>query len=666
MPKVKFIFIFLINIICVFSINAQESILSLNYYGVWDRSNAFDISIDSDYSYLKGLKADFDWKDIQPTDSNNYDWSALQNILLKADNNNQMIAISIGVGPDSPTWIYSNGVPSVITDDTQHTNWQQYPYYYDEDYKRFYFKLITQLGVFLRSQPTTVFENIGWVQVKTGCTGDEVAYKGNPLNVLYNSNNTMWKSFRLEAFNKFKTTFNLGDSSTYLPLLFNNIDPIDQPDEWQWVLSNISYGFGIKGGALARGHHLTEEENYKNTFTQYLLNPQGLKLFSAAEMDQSWTKPLYQINVPLGFYWGAINGLNSGLSVWDVTESALSEAQNRPELHSIFKFFNKYANQIYPNTSNSAFVIFHEGLNSADTVKFPENIYGNASKGNQSRYLAICNAYSNKGAQMDDIYAATQGQVYQRDSQTGYNDAGWKIEGGNYEKWITQINADSTSIGLFRINGQINSQSSIYDRFARSFENSTEKNSMYFKFDEQMFTNSDPDSLIFKITWLDKIQNSTWSLKYLNALGQKTAVNVTGIGDNLWKTISVTIKDAIINQSGIMGSDFMLINTDSIDDVFHGIEVDLTRKQLTSNIREIGNNFNYNLFPNPTKSLFFWDKNINTDQIKVYNSTGIVVMTRNNYENKNYLNLEELENGLYFIELMKNQDRIIIDKIIKE
>jgi hypothetical protein len=124
-------------------------------------------------------------------------------------------------------------------------------------------------------------------------------------------------------------------------------------------LSNISYGFGIKGGALARGHHLTEEENYKNTFTQYLLNPQGLKLFSAAEMDQSWTKPLYQINIPLGFYWGAINGSNSGLSVWDVTESALSEAQNRPELHSIFKFFkcsscklHYYGNNCINHTTN--------------------------------------------------------------------------------------------------------------------------------------------------------------------------------------------------------------------------------------------------------------------------------------------------------------------------
>ena len=88
---------------------------------------------------------------------------------------------------------------------------------------------------------------------------------------------------------------------------------------------------------------------------------------------------------------------------------------------------------------------------------------------------------------MDDVSAATQGQVYQRDQQTGYNDAGWNIEEGNYERWITQINPDLTSIGLFRVRGNINSNSSKYDRFARSFQNSSGKNTMYFKFHSYLY-----------------------------------------------------------------------------------------------------------------------------------------------------------------------------------
>lgn len=572
-------------LVIVFSLSelpakGQAPILHINSYGVWDRSNAFNISVDTAYSYLRGISADVKWSDIQAIDSSHYDWSVIQAILQSAYNNNQMVNISIGVGPDSPAWIYANGAPRVITDDTQHPAWAQYPYYLDSDYKRFYFKMIDSLGIFLRTQPSNLFSHIAYVQVKTGCTGDEVAYKGNPIDTSFNLSNATWRAFRLDAFEKYRLTFNTGNGLTQIGLLFNNIDPVDEPNEWQWVLANITYGFGTKGGAYGRGHHLSDELTYRNTWTPYLLNPQGLQLFSAAEQDQTWTAPLYQINVPLGFYWGVISGLNTGLSVWLVTQSALYEAQARPELHNIFRLFNKYAGQIYPANANAAYVFFHEGLNSANTVKFPVNIYGSANQTNQARYIAICNAYAARGAQMDDVYAATKGQVYQRANQTGYNDAGWNIEESNYERWITQIKPDSTSIGLFRVRGVIDSSSSMYDRFARSFENSSGKNTMYFKFNQDLFSVAVPDSLTFKITWLDKYQNSTWAFKYYNASGLQTALNVTGIGDNQWKAVNVVLHNPLINQNGVLGSDFILVNTDVIDDIFHGIEVDITRTNL--------------------------------------------------------------------------------------
>jgi len=40
---------------------------------------------------------------------------------------------------------------------------------------------------------------------------------------------------------------------------------------------------------------------------------------------------------------------------------------------------------------------------------------------------------------MDDLDSAAMGQVYQRDYQTGYNDAGWNIAEGNIERFMTQI-----------------------------------------------------------------------------------------------------------------------------------------------------------------------------------------------------------------------------------
>lgn len=576
------LFITTFLIICgSFEVFSQTTILPVNSYGVWDRSNAYNISVNTDYNYLKGKSADVNWEDVQPNNSNQYDWSEIQTILQTAYNNNQMVNISVGVGPDAPAWIYTNGVPSVLTNDTEHPNWIQYPYYLDDEYKTYFFNMIESFGNFLRSQPANLFSHIAYVQVKTGCTGDEVAYKGAVSNTSYTISDNQWRTFRLEVFEKFRLTFNTGSTSTQIGLLFNNIDPVDEPTEWQWVTNNVTYGFGTKGGAYGRGHHLSDELDFKTTWTPYLVNPQGLHLFSAAEMDQTWTKPFYQINVPLGFYWGALSGLNTGLSVWLVTQSALQEAQSKPELHDVFKMFNKYSKQLYPSTADAAYSIFHEGLNSKNTVKFPVSVYGAANQSNQARYIAICNAYAARGAQMDHVFAATKGQVWQRDQQTGYNDAGWIIEEGNYERWITQINPDATSIGLFRVRGVINASSSKYDRFARSFENSSGKNTMYFKFHSDVFSLASPDSLTFKITWLDKNQNSTWALKYYNASGLQTALNITGIGDNQWKNVIVTLRNPIINQSGVLSSDFMLVNTDAIDDIFHGLEVDITRTAVS-------------------------------------------------------------------------------------
>ena len=135
---------YLLNIIAfsiwTLSVNAQKTILPVNSYGVWDRSNAYDISVNSDYNYLKGKSADVNWEDVQPNNSNQYNWSEIQTILQAAYKNNQMVNISVGVGPDAPAWIYANGVPSVPTNDTEHPNWTQYPYYLDDDFKKVLFQ----------------------------------------------------------------------------------------------------------------------------------------------------------------------------------------------------------------------------------------------------------------------------------------------------------------------------------------------------------------------------------------------------------------------------------------------------------------------------------------------------------------------------------------------
>ena len=588
-------YIALLSVILFFSIKLHSQSLPIPAYGVWDRGGGIPDYSAPEADFVKGIETSARWHDIQSGPGTNCDFSAFQTILDIAVANDKMIRFSINVGPDCPLWMFDNNLVQLVSvninEATNQNFLNRHPYYLDPEYKAYYFEMIRQFALFLREQPQEKFDHIAFVQVKTGATGDEEPYKGTVTN---GTNGTVdhsefaispaqWEDFRLEAFAKFKLYFN-DVADRKIVLTFNNVDPIvSEQYAYDYVMTEIDpqLGFGIKGGAYNRGHHLTDEQTYKEQWNPFLINPivgpgnpNGRKLFSASEMDQSWDKGYFKLNYEIGFYWSALGGINTGLSCTNISLSAMTYALAHPGIIDIFKMYNRYAQQVYPATATTAFSIFHEGLNSADTVKFPVSTYGTATRTNLARYQAICNdpIYANRGAHIDDTVAVVRGQVFQRESQEFYNDAGWDICEGNIERFMTQINPDGTSIGLFRVRGPINATSSKYDRFARSFENSTGKNTMYFQLHTELPASN--KILKFTIIWLDKYAGSTWAFKYKNAAGLQSRT-FTGTGTNEWRTETITLSDAIINQGGTLQSDFMLVNTDAIDDIFNGIEMNI-------------------------------------------------------------------------------------------
>ena len=567
---------------CVIVSKAQKIAVPVSSYGVWDRGGGVDDYSDPKADFVMGIEVSATWAEVQSKGPGKFDFSQFQEILNTAAKYHKIVKISINVGPNSPLWLYDNGVPLVKVKsgkpEKHDKKFGNYPYYINENHKNYFFELIKQFSVFLRSQPKEKFDCIAFVQVKTGATGDEEPYKGEPIDEKFAIAKKVWEEYRIEVFELYKKYFN-DVSDRQIVLTFNNVDPIKQPIAFNWVMNKIDpkIGFGIKGGAYNRGHHLTGEQSFKEQWNPYLINPKGMKLFSASEMDDSWRKEIFTINTELAFYWSALSGINTGLSSYNCTKSAIQYALEHKEIRDIFKMYNKYAQQVYPATATTAFSVFHEGLNAADTIKFPEKKFGKAKVKNLERYTNICNAYASRGAKMDDLKSAAVGQVDQRYRQTGYNDVGWDIAEGNYERFLYQIKPDETSIGLFRIRGEIDKNSSKYDRFARSFENATGKNTLYFKFDDEMFATSKPKSFKFTITWLDKNPGSTWALQYNKGKEMKTALEIKGKGDNQWKTVTVDVSDMQLNHSGKMESDFVLVNTDSTDDIFNGIEVNIQR-----------------------------------------------------------------------------------------
>lgn len=550
----------------------------VNSYGVWDRSDSFN---PKDYPFLKGLAFNQAWKDIEKTPGV-FDWSALDHALDSALQRNQYLYLSLGVGPDAPNWIYTNGVPSVKTANQTHDSWPVYPYYPSPEYKSFFERLISEFAKRIRSYPKEKQDRIAFIQVKTGCTGDECAYKGDVIEKKYDlpTKSTEWMQFRLWSFDKFVKAFQSDARYSPISLLFNNVNPDEEEGkdrgfskEWNWVMTNAKGGVGIKIAGSGRGHHLSGEKSKIETWRDRLIASKGIPLFARSEMDQTWTHAMYHVNVPLNFYWGALTGLQNGQSVWDVTKSAV-EASKEQGFDYSFYFFNRYAGQIQPETATDAFCALHKGLDAADTKSYPEDKFGKAIPNNTQRMLKICAAYSHYGAAVDDQSALSLGQVRQRDTQKGLNDVGWDIWPDNYGRFLSQINADATSVPLWRVGGPITPTSSIYARFARAFEHSSGKNGMYFKLSDGFSRKTKPQTMTVTVVWYDNNKGSTWKLDYdAGEEAMKTALTVTGNGDKQWHHQTVTLEDAVLRQGGINGSDLALINTDDKDDVFSLIEV---------------------------------------------------------------------------------------------
>jgi len=345
----------------------------------------------------------------------------------------------------------------------------------------------------------------------------------------------------------------------------------------------VKGGFGIKHGGQLRGYHLTESESNVTVFKPLAVDS-DFKFFSRNEMDQTWQYPYFSLNRPLSMYWAALEQLNVGMSVWDWSGSCMEGAASNGFTFTA-EFFNKWAAELDPASAGGGFCVFHDGLDSSDTARFPETATygGSANKGNTNRYVKICEQYASQGAAMDHVDAATWGQVAQRNptnqapgGQLGFNDAGWQIHPGNYDRFITQLLPNTTSKGLWRVRGPLTTNSDPYDRFARRSDHSSGQDTMYFDVNDNLLP-SLGQRMQLNVTYLDR-GTGQFSLNYdAVSSAQKTAFTVTKMNTDAWKTQSVEVTDWRFGNRGTNGSDLQLVNvaTDAAnpDTIFHGIEV---------------------------------------------------------------------------------------------
>ena len=280
----------------------------------------------------------------------------------------------------------------------------------------------------------------------------------------------------------------------------------------------------------------------------------------------------------MNIYWSVLNALHGGLAVWDVTQSLVKNKTPEMEAKLIrsLRFFNKYAGQVLPETSSHAFVAFHRGLDAEDTVTFPESRYGEAVKSNAKRYKKIVKDFRSFGAKMEDVEAAMVGQVASRKIKKGFNDSSWKIESGNYSRFINQIEPNKYDQAYWGIGtgGKYTTETPRQSRFARGFHVQSNKNAIYLDVDDKLAKANADKTAKISVTYFD--DNSGEFSVYYDGLGKanKLMARVKLENTNTWITKTFEVADQNFTNSGPKNSDISLINSGNTDVKFHMVEID--------------------------------------------------------------------------------------------
>ena len=533
-------------------------------YG-WASWNSNNVSRKS-HPLIKGGPMILKWRDIEPEEGVFKFEELVGQKLQLAEENEFYTFLMIWVAPGAPRWLYENEVPELEMTPTigplgQARDWT-FQYYLDEDYIRFYHRLMTRFGEFVKGLPKGQRDRILYIQSAEGSTGDGWGYKGKPLDLKYDISDKQWGEFRIQAWEILKLALTDEDGEMVVPLLVNYDS--NQEEQYRWVLDNLP-AIGLKNGMFSHGYHISDTKQRIRNWNAFTadVRAHGKEFFSRGEQDAEYrTYGWSTQNIAQGLYWSAIFATHCGLDMWNVPWEA-SEGYTHAEA---LRFFNRYAGHHEAAEAPAAFCALRKGLDAADTDAYPESIHGKAEKRNIPRYLSIAEAYKAYGAIQGNPEKAIGGGMLNRKRQD-YNDVGWGIHDGNYERFLSQIDPEETSLGWWHRGPK----ESLYSRFARSTDVRNGSNALYFDLDDGFLEKPQPVEL--RVVWLDE-GNARWELHYNSSENPQQAALTIEIGNTgKWKETTVVLDDFRPENLGPRGSDLSFTCDGSGELVLHLVEV---------------------------------------------------------------------------------------------
>lgn len=560
----------------------------------------------------------------------------------------------------TPPWLFNSDVPLVEFPPTVNplgeTLTRYFPYYLDENYKYYFHRMIDSLGTYICSLPSELKNRIIFIQSAEGSTGDGKPYKGDPVDSKYNISNEQWSAFRIETWEKYVQAFSTNEE-LQIPLL-TNYDS-NEEEQYSWMLNNLPKAIGLKNGMFSHGYHISDAQERLANFIDFrnAVEAQGKVFFARGEQDAEYkTYGWSTQNIPQGLYWSALYATHCGLTLWNVPWEACADSKNKESL----RVFNRYAAQTDPRTADYAFCALRRGLDASDTESFPEYAYGEAVKSNVQRYIDIAESYSEYGAKMGDPEKATGGGMINR-KREDYNDAGWEILTGNYQRHLTQIEPDETSVAWWGVNKDV------YGRFARGFDVSKGMNAMYFDLDDNFFGDNQAkqkSEIKIKVIYFDN-DGGSWELLYHAADGtMKKACDVNNLSFMRWVEKTVTINDAMLSNGGEKGADIIIQNTGNTNIRFHLIEVDKSNAVYSQPTTETEGIYKteaqkFKIHPNPFNDFLILPAELQNSKFEIYDYHGAIIYKSAN-SNKRRIDTSSWKNGVYIYSAAGNETCTLI------
>ena len=152
----------------------------------------------------------------------------------------------------------------------------------------------------------------------------------------------------------------------------------------------------------------------------------------------------------------------------------------------MYDLFNKYAGSVRApyDAWVGGIVGLRDGLDCANTERFPEATFGAAAITNRARFDAITAAFAHRGATLGDPAAAMCNSAICSRRAKAMNDVGWRVLEGNFGNGgITQLRANATSIGWW----QVGRKADAFGRYARGFESASGRTEMAFALEPRLW-----------------------------------------------------------------------------------------------------------------------------------------------------------------------------------